>query len=257
MNLFALQNGAWRAVSRVDGSFGILFGERDTLFLTSGGVVFATATSGRLPLAPFPATAYPGGFSFAPDGSAYAFGTEYDARVVRRSGVTSVVPGTPSVYATSRTTWLPDSRSVIVSQVRILDNSGTRFETTISRLSVGSSQLTLEKQNVVASGANTGVTSISASDEGGRVVFRLSGPFFSFAEVDCSILSATSSLLDSVRTQRQFQTGVCGAVAPPGGGGGGGQEGRIFRAPPSVSLSVLGAKKNETLGNLGSKAHAP
>jgi hypothetical protein len=248
-NMFRLQNRVWTAADRIDGSFGVLFGERDTLLLSVEGAVIATAGSGRLPIAPFPTAGsgpgfLPGGFSFAPDGSAYTVTTEYadiaapnDVRVVRRSGTTTALQGSPTLYGSVRTAWLPDSRSIIVSRVRELNAAGTMFESTLTRLSVGSASLSVQQQGIVATGANTGVAAVGSSDEGGRTLFRISGPFFTIdAEVDCSIQSVRTGTLNDVRVVRQLRPGVCGASTPPGGGGG--QEGRVAGPPGVVSLRI-------------------
>jgi Subtilase family len=248
-NMFRLQNRVWTAADRIDGSYGVLFGERDTLLLSLGGAVFATAGSGRLPIAPIPNSGsgsgfLPGGFSFAPDGSAYTVTADYaeiaapnDVRIVRRSGTTTALQGSPTLYGSVRTAWLPDSRSIIVSRVRELNSAGTILESTLTRLSVGSTSLPVQQQGIVATGGNTGVAALGSSDEGGRILFRISGPFYTItAEVDCSIKSVRTGTLNDVRVVRQLRPGVCGASTPPGGGGG--QEGRVARPADAVSLSI-------------------
>lgn len=246
-NVFQLTNGTWNAVRKIDDSFGMFFGERDTLFLDNVGATFAT-TGGRLPIAPYPfvypINFVPGGFSFAPDGSAYAATTQEDAQpatvtIARRSGVTSVFVAGNNLYASGRTAWTPDSRTLLLSRLREIGTSGTQFESAMTALRVGSSSVAVLQQEVIVPSSSTAIASLNVSDEGGRVRFRMSGPFLTFLDAECTLRSASVASLKNVRVDRQYLPEPCGVYTPPPGGGGG-QEGRVTQAPGGIAARVAG-----------------
>jgi hypothetical protein len=251
-HIFSLTPSGWVATAKRPGVFGIFYGERDTLVVDTLGVTFATAsTAGRLAPIPFQIPFITGSFSFAPDGSAFAYttvsqsGPEKFLWVVRKGGASqqlTLASGYDWLVGGNKTAFLPDSRGLLASVIRDQSvppySTFAGFESMVVRYQVGSGSTTEQTRKAVSSGGGTVAASLEPSDEGGRFMFRSAGPFYSTAEVDCAIKSARSGALDNVHLVRQLLPEPCGAVPPTGpGGGGGGVPTRIAQFP-SAAASV-------------------
>ena len=252
VNVFQLSASQWTATSLIPDLFGLLYGERDTLRVESDGVIFATASAGRLPKVLFQNIAaepiWGSSYSFAPDGSAFAYGTEGSGAtfasklwtVFRNGASSSLVLDPDNSLDFKSTAWSPDSRTVFAAYVKGVPVSSTssNFQSVFVRASTAGQSLSETARNafVIAAGTVRVGSTLATSDEGGRLLFRDGS---NYASVDCTIRSLRASALDISRTLLQRKPEPCATLPPQGPGGGGGQEGRIAKRTPRLTAASV------------------
>ena len=246
---FSLLNSVWVAA----GAFattsaqtrGMLFGERDTLLITSSGVSIAGAAGTTAPVdvaqLVFPLAVSAGSLSLAADGSRFAFiardtassGThDHQLWVVNRTGPTvhaSLTSGADWLSQV-RTGWTVYSRNVFAAVAR---PAGSLMESQLIRGTVGGT-VSLSTGQVITGLTAPLVESITATDEGNRLWLRVSGvvPTQPIFPLDCALYSVRTRTLADPRLERQLFRESCNtSTVPPDDGGSCWYRGALPRNP--------------------------